>query len=104
MLLELKKRVISLGVYGTSVLVMSTITGLIPLSSMSVTQESHGCVTFQLSKNVKVPFSYSQTRFTAPFHMIHTDVWGPAPVASDSGPFDFVTFIDDYSRVTWVFI
>lgn len=78
--------------------------GLIPLSSMSVTQESHGCVTFQLSKNVKLPFSNSQTRCTAPLNMIHTYVWGPAPVASSSGSFDFVTFIEDYSRVTWVFI
>jgi hypothetical protein len=78
--------------------------GLIPLLSMSVTQESHGCVTFQLSKNAKLPFSISQTRCTTPFHMIHTDVWGPAPVASNSGSFDFVTFSDDYSRVTWVFI
>jgi hypothetical protein len=78
--------------------------GLIPLSSMSVTQESHGCVTFQLSKNVKLHFSISQTQCTTPFHMIHTDVWGPGPVASDSGSFEFVTFIDDYYCVTLVFI
>jgi len=78
--------------------------GLIPLSSMSVTQESHGCVTFQLLKNVKLPFSISQTRCTTPFHMIHADVWGPSPVSFDYGSFDFVTFIDDYSCVTWVFI
>jgi hypothetical protein len=59
--------------------------GLIPLSSMFVTQESHGCVTFQLSKNVKLPFYISQTQCTKPFHMIHTDVWGPSPVSFNSG-------------------
>jgi hypothetical protein len=78
--------------------------GLIHLSSMSVTQESHGCVTFQLSKNVKLPFSISQTRCMTPFHMIHVDVWGPSLDSFDYGSFDFVTFIDDYSCVTWVFI
>jgi hypothetical protein len=77
---------------------------LIPLSSMSVTQESHGCVTFQLSKNAKLPFSISQNSCMTPFHIIHIYVWGPTPVAFDSGSFDFVTFSDDYSRVTWVFI
>ena len=35
--------------------------------------------------------------------MVHSDVWGPAPVASYAGNKYFVTFIDDFSRKVWVF-
>ena len=36
--------------------------------------------------------------------MIHSDIWGAAAVPNVSGSRWFVTFIDDYSRVTWVFL
>ena len=35
--------------------------------------------------------------------LVHSDVWGPAPVASYAGNKYFVTFIDDFSRKVWVF-
>ena len=34
---------------------------------------------------------------------IHSDVWGPSPVASLSGKFYYVSFIDDYLRYVWVY-
>ena len=36
--------------------------------------------------------------------VIHSDVWGPSPVASLLGYRWFVTFIDCHSRVTWVYL
>ena len=35
--------------------------------------------------------------------LVHTDVWGPAPVASLGGSYYFVTFIDDHKRKVWVY-
>ena len=35
--------------------------------------------------------------------LVHTDVWGPAPVSSIGGKSYFVTFIDDHSRKVWVY-
>ncbi|KAK7406483.1 hypothetical protein VNO78_08110 [Psophocarpus tetragonolobus] len=39
-----------------------------------------------------------------PFSLVHIDVWGPAYVPNISGAKWFLTFIDDYTRVTWVFL
>lgn len=36
--------------------------------------------------------------------MIHSDVWGPSRVTTQSGKSWFITFIDDHTRVTWVFL
>ena len=35
--------------------------------------------------------------------MIHIDVWGMAPVTYQANYKYFVTFIDDYSRFTWIY-
>jgi hypothetical protein len=39
-----------------------------------------------------------------PFEVIYSDVWGPSPIPSLKGYQWFVTFIDYYSRVTWVYL
>jgi transposase InsO family protein len=41
---------------------------------------------------------------TFPFYLVHTDVWGPSNVPNISGTRWFVTFIDDCTRVTWVYL
>ena len=37
------------------------------------------------------------------FKIVHTDVWGVTPVPSHARYKYFVTFIDDYSRFTWIY-
>ncbi|KAJ7972159.1 Retrovirus-related Pol polyprotein from transposon TNT 1-94 [Quillaja saponaria] len=41
---------------------------------------------------------------TTPFALIHSDVWCPSRVVSLSGYKWFVTFIDCFSRTTWVYL
>ena len=43
-------------------------------------------------------------RASAPFELIHYDIWGPCPVLSPIGFKYFVTFLDDFSRVTWFYL
>ena len=40
----------------------------------------------------------------APFELVHSDVWGPCPVVSPIGFRYFVTFVDDYSQTTWLYL
>ena len=43
-------------------------------------------------------------RVFAPFELVHYDVWGPFLIWSPNGFKYFVTFVDDFSRVIWLYI
>ena len=43
-------------------------------------------------------------RASAPFELVHSDVWGPCLVMSLTGFRYFVTFVDDYSRTTSLYL
>ena len=38
------------------------------------------------------------------FELFHSEVWGPCPVVSLTRFQYFVTFVDDYSRTTWLYL
>ena len=40
---------------------------------------------------------------SVPLELVHSDLCGPLPSASFSGFKYFLTFIDDYSKCTWVY-
>ena len=56
-----------------------------------------------MSRQRRVAFSTSQHKTKGLLNLIHTDVWGPSPVASIGGARSYVTFIDDFSRKVWVY-
>ncbi|GJR09126.1 retrovirus-related pol polyprotein from transposon TNT 1-94 [Tanacetum coccineum] len=60
-----------------------------------------GC---KLAKFSAQPFSNSISSSTAPFDLVHSDVWGPAPVSTKGGSRYYVSFIDDFTRYTWVYL
>ncbi|KAI3412713.1 uncharacterized protein J3R85_017059 [Psidium guajava] len=62
------------------------------------------CSICPLAKQSAKPFPISNSRSSAIFDLIHSDVWGPAPLSSKSGFKYYVSFIDDYSRYTWVYL
>ncbi|KAJ9556713.1 hypothetical protein OSB04_011327, partial [Centaurea solstitialis] len=66
--------------------------------------ENLHCEVCELAKHKRIPFPVSNKRSTFPFYLIHTDIWGPSNVSNISGARWFVTFIDDCTRVTWVFL
>ena len=56
-----------------------------------------------LAKSHKLPFSQSTYKSTRPLALIHSNVWGPAPITSHFGYSYYVIFVDDYSKYTWLF-
>jgi transposase InsO family protein len=60
-----------------------------------------GCA---LAKNIKKPFPSSNNRSKETLDLIHSDVCGPMPARSLGGSLYYVTFIDDYSRKTWLYL
>lgn len=61
------------------------------------------CESYQLGKHVRVTFSSSaKKRSKSSFGIEHSDIWGPSRVPSVLGCRYYVTFIDDFSRCTWI--
>jgi len=40
----------------------------------------------------------------SPIALVHSDIWGPSQVCSILGYYYFVTFLDDFSGCSWVFL
>jgi histone deacetylase 1/2 len=61
------------------------------------------CDACQQGKSHQLPFSDSSRVVTTPLELIFSDVWGPAQT-SVSGHNYYVSFIDAYSRFTWLYL
>lgn len=55
------------------------------------------------AKAHKLPFSLSSSISSHPLELVHSDVWGPAPVVSHNGFRYFVIFVDDFTRYVWIY-
>jgi hypothetical protein len=51
----------------------------------------------------KLPFYPSSSKICSPLHLIYSYVWGPSPTLSMNENRFYVSFIDAFSRYTWVF-
>jgi len=57
-----------------------------------------------MAKSHRVVFPLSNKKTDFPFSLIHTDVWGPAPQSTHNGKKWFINFVDNCTRVTWVYL
>lgn len=59
-----------------------------------------GCI---LGNYVKVAYSRSTNIAQSVLGLIHSYIYGPMSIRSINGVEQFVTFIDDHSRKTWIY-
>ncbi|KAK4406722.1 Retrovirus-related Pol polyprotein from transposon RE2 [Sesamum angolense] len=63
------------------------------------------CESCELGKHHRASFPPRvEKRSSSPFTLVHSDIWGPCRFESLRGFRYFITFIDDYSRMTWVYL
>ena len=84
------------------VILLSLLKKLYPqFSSLS----SLNCKSCQYTKLYRVHLSPKvNKRASAPFELVHYDVWGPCPIMSPTGFKYFVIFVDNFSRVSWLYL
>jgi hypothetical protein len=75
----------------------------LPTSPIDSSSSNSFCKHCTLGKMSQLPFSHSCTHATEPLQLVHSDVWGPAPITSINGTRYYVSFIDDFSKFTWFF-
>ncbi|CAL9006318.1 unnamed protein product [Prunus brigantina] len=63
---------------------------------------THVCDVCPLAKQTRLPFTHSSIKSTAPFDLIHCDIWGPHKIPTHSGARYFLTIVDDFTRFTWI--
>jgi hypothetical protein len=61
------------------------------------------CDACQKGKSHQLPFPRSSRVSSGPLDLIHSDVWGPAPTSVGRHSY-YVSFIDDYSKFTWIYL
>ncbi|GJT55897.1 ribonuclease H-like domain-containing protein [Tanacetum coccineum] len=66
------------------------------------TKTSSLCHACQLGKQVRLPFSISNSRVENLFDIVHSDLW-TSPIPSASGFKYYVLFLDHFSHFLWVY-
>jgi hypothetical protein len=62
------------------------------------------CEVFSFAKHIKLPFCYYNSKGNDMFELVHFDVWGSAPIISYNDYRYYVIFIDDFSKITWLYL
>ncbi|GKC99172.1 ribonuclease H-like domain-containing protein, partial [Tanacetum coccineum] len=64
----------------------------------------HFCETCNKAKQTREPFPLSDHKSTKIGELVHLDVWGPYKVTSRDGFRYFLTIVDNFFRVVWVYM
>ena len=63
------------------------------------------CESCQRGKHTRATFrSLHIVSSKTPFELVHCDVWSPSHVSSILGHKYYIIFVDDYSRVSWIYV
>ena len=77
---------------------------LLPELSKKLDDSQLVCENCILSKSHKNSYSSKSYKPSKPFYLFHSDVWGPSRIKTNNGKRWFVTFIDDHTRLCWIYL
>ncbi|CAJ2646763.1 unnamed protein product [Trifolium pratense] len=72
----------------------------VPYSNKNIVTSCTFCC---IGKSHRLYAPLSKTNYTTPFEVIHCDLWGPAPFESYYGYNYYITFVDTYTKYTWIY-
>lgn len=61
------------------------------------------CNACQFGKSHMQHFPSLETTTTQALELLHADLWGPAPLLFSQGYQYYISFLDDYTKFTWIF-
>jgi histone deacetylase 1/2 len=61
------------------------------------------CDACQRAKSHQLPYPKSTSISNHPLELVFSDVWGPAPDSASRYKY-YVSFVDDYSKFTWIYL
>ncbi|KAL5787125.1 hypothetical protein ACOSP7_004074 [Xanthoceras sorbifolium] len=79
---------------------VGTLKVMFPSLFKNLGAENFYCDICEFAKHKRVFFPISNKRSFVSFYLVHSDIWGSSNV---SGTKWFVSFIDDCTRVSWIF-
>jgi hypothetical protein len=83
---------------------LQTLHGKCMVEGMSnCTMDFDFCEHFIYGKHNRARFPSGATRAKGILELIHNDVFGPAPIPSLGKSVNYVSFIDEFSRNTWIY-
>ena len=62
------------------------------------------CDSCEKAKHHLTSFRSNPYKPSKPFTIIHSDLWGPSSTSNRTHSKWFITFIDDHTRVSWVYL
>ena len=77
---------------------------LLPQLFRNKNQSLFQCEFCEMAKHHRLSFPSQKYLASKPFTMIHSDVRGPFRISTMFGKRWFVTFINDHTRLSWVFL
>lgn len=57
-----------------------------------------------MAKHSLLSFPHKPYTLSTPFSLIHSDIWGPSSITTSHGKRWFITFLNDHTRATWVYL
>ena len=73
----------------------------VPYAAMKDSFLCHPCC---VSKAHKLQYTLFTSQYNSPLELIHSDLWGPSPVKSRNEYLYYVSFVDNFSRFTWIYL